>query len=470
MSCLGALLQVPGLGLAFLDTGLCFRFVNNALIAQSALPSGAYEGRTVGEVWPMLAAALTPLLNRALSGEPVLGAYISGPLGAPGGGVRHLRFSLLPASTGGLRSGVSLMLEDETARVAQDIALRENEARLRDLAAVSCDGYCLHEGGTILEASSALANLLSTTPEDMVGQSLVRWIAPESRETVQRATARQVVAPYEATALRSDGKRLFVEVLGRPTTYRGREVRMVTVWDIGARKAAEEAAARADTFREQLLGVVGHDLRSPLYAIQLSVGALERGGELSESQSRQVSHVATATRRMERMIHELLDYTRARLAGGIPVRATPLSLDKLLDRVVEQYQVSHPQRTVIRKVEGDMRGTWDESRLVQLLDNLVGNGLQHSPVETPVEVRLAGSADGMTLSVRNEGPPVPLEDRATLFEPFKQGKRASADGLGLGLYIVRQIATAHGGRISVESGVGLGTRFVVWLPRHAPGT
>jgi signal transduction histidine kinase len=180
--------------------------------------------------------------------------------------------------------------------------------------------------------------------------------------------------------------------------------------------------------------------------------------------------VSTATRRMERMIHELLDFTRARLAGGIPARPTPLSLDKLLERVVEEFQVSHPTRLIVSKAEGDMRGSWDESRLGQLLDNLVGNAVQHSPEDTPVEVKAVGVPDGITLTVRNEGPPVPLEERATLFEPFKRGKRASGDGLGLGLYIARQIVVAHGGRISVESGVGLGTRFIVWLPRHAPGS
>jgi signal transduction histidine kinase len=104
------------------------------------------------------------------------------------------------------------------------------------------------------------------------------------------------------------------------------------------------------------------------------------------------------------------------------------------------------------------------------LDNLLGNALQHSPVDTPVEVTLTGTPEGITLAVRNEGPPLPMEERTTLFEPFKRGKRASGDGLGLGLYIARQIVVAHGGRISVESGVGFGTRFVALLPRHAPGT
>ena len=467
LSCLGALLQAPGLGLAFLDAALTFRFVNNTLMTQSGLTGSAYEGRSVGEVWPTLAAALLPLLGQALGGESVMGAHVSGTLG---GVARHLRVSLLPANVGGMRSGVGLLVEDDTARASQELALRESEQRLRDLVAVSCDGYCLHDNGVVIEASPSLANLLGTTPEAMINQSLQRWIAPESRETVQRAMGRGVVAPYEATGLREDGRRLFLEVLARPAMYAGREVRMVSAWDISARKASEEAASRADTFREQLLGVVGHDLRSPLHAIQLSVGALERGGSLSEPQARQVTHVATATRRMERMIHELLDYTRARLAGGIPVRATPLSMDKLLERVVERFQVSHPTRRVVARQEGDLRGTWDESRLLQLMDNLVINALQHSPVDTPVEVGVTGGAEGVTLTVRNDGAPVPLEERATLFEPFKRGKRAHGDGLGLGLYIVRQIAAAHGGRVSVESGVGVGTRFVVWLPRDAPGT
>jgi PAS domain S-box-containing protein len=470
LPCFGALLQASGLGLAFLDRELRFRFVSNALISLSGLPGAAYEGRTTGEVWPGLAAALAPLLHRALSGETVVGARVSGDLGTPpGGSMRHLRVSVLPASSGGLRTGVGLTLEDETQRVEQELALRESEERLRGLVAVSCDGFFLHEAGTIIEASRPLATLFGTTPEEMAGQPLVRWVAPESREAMQRALSRQVESPYELTGLRGDGKRLFLEVLGRQVEYSGRTVRMTAVWDISARKAAEDAAARADTFREQLLGVVGHDLRSPLYAIQLSVGAMQRAGGLNETQSRQVSHVATAARRMERMIHELLDFTRARLAGGLPVRPAPLSLDKLLERAVEEFQVSHPTRLIVSKVEGDVRGSWDESRLGQLLDNLVGNAVQHSPEDTPIEVKLTGAADGLTLTVRNEGPPVPLEERATLFEPFKRGKRATGDGLGLGLYIARQIVVAHGGRISVESGVGLGTRFIVWLPRHAPG-
>ena len=191
---------------------------------------------------------------------------------------------------------------------------------------------------------------------------------------------------------------------------------------------------------------------------------------MSETQAKHVEHMAAATQRMQGMIRELMDFTRARLAGGIPVRAEPGSLETVLKRVVEGFQVSHPTRLIVCHVEGEMRGTWDGGRLTQLLDNLVGNALRHSSPDTPVEVRLSTEGEGVILSVRNQGTPVPLEERATLFEPFKRGKRAQGDGLGLGLYIARQIALAHGGRISVESGVGVGTRFITWLPRHAPGT
>ena len=119
---------------------------------------------------------------------------------------------------------------------------------------------------------------MGSTPEEMVGQPIGKWIAPESRETVQRALGARWCRPTRPPACARDGRRLFLEVLAQQTEHHGKSVRLVAMWDISARKAAEEAASRADTFREQLLGVVGHDLRSPLSTLQMCTLGLERWG------------------------------------------------------------------------------------------------------------------------------------------------------------------------------------------------
>lgn len=465
----GALLHATGWGLAFLDREARPRWVNGALATLTGIPASTYYGATsLTGLWPGLAPALAPLLTRALGGEAVEDVPLSGTFRAVNGhGPFHLRVSLLPAVTGGVLAGLTLVVRDETARVREERARHERDALLAHLADISCDGYFFHENGRVLEANPALAHLLGTTPERMAGESLFHWVAPESREDVQAYLRRAVEAPYELLGLREDGHRLQLEVLARGVEYQGRRVRLVAVWDISARKAADESAARLAHFRDHLLGAVGQDLRTPLYAIQLAAAALKPAA-LTEPQTKQLSQIVRASQRMERMIREVLDFTQARLGGGLPMQLSVVSLEDVLARVVEEQRLEYPSRLMAASSEGDLRGLWDEARLIQLLDNLLGNALQHSPKDSPVEVKVAGSRDGVTLSVLNQGPALPPEEHAVLFEPFRRGRRAQGDGLGLGLYIARQIALAHAGRISVESGFGRPTRFTVWLPREAP--
>jgi signal transduction histidine kinase len=166
------------------------------------------------------------------------------------------------------------------------------------------------------------------------------------------------------------------------------------------------------------------------------------------------------------MIHELLDFTRARLAGGIPVNPVPMSLEPVLQRVVEEYRLTHPEHPVEAVLEGDLSGHWDEARLAQLLDNLLQNALRHSLHDTSIGLSVRGEPLGVTLIVLNKGPLLLPEEREAIFEPFRRGKRPAGEGLGLGLFIARQIAEAHGGRISVESALERGTSFKVWLPKR----
>ncbi|NTX02635.1 PAS domain-containing protein [Myxococcus sp. CA051A] len=465
---LGAVLNATGCGIALLDRELRTVWVNGALASLSGMEMRAHLGRPLVDLWPKLAVSLAPLLSRALSGESVVEAPVTGVLSSTSG-ERSLRVALSPAHQAGVLTGVVMWMRDDTARTHEEARLRERESHMRSLADVACDGHFLHENGVVLDANRALAHLLGhDSPRDLIGHHLIEWVSPEYRPAVMSAVARGVETPYEVMCVRRDGQRIPLEVLGKHVLWEGRQVRLAAIWDISGRKAAEERTERTEHFREQLLGVVGNDLRTPLQTIQMGTGALQRLGGMEEPQQRLVGHMAQAARRMERMIHELLDFTRARLAGGLPVRPESLMLDRLVERVLDERRQAHPGRTLLMETQGDLRGHWDEARLTQLADTLLGSVLQHSTDTTPVWLKLVGSVGGVTLSIRNDSLTVPVEEHATLFEPFRRGRPASAEGLGLGLYIARQVAVAHGGRLTVESSQG-GTRFVVWLPREPPG-
>jgi sigma-B regulation protein RsbU (phosphoserine phosphatase) len=214
-------------------------------------------------------------------------------------------------------------------------------------------------------------------------------------------------------------------------------------------KAHHDLRGEAD-IRERLVGILGHDLRQPLNTIAMPAG-----------QAAILARAARAAERMQRMIEELLDFTRSR-QGGIPVHLTLANLREIVRDVVEDLRRAHPGRNLQLSTADEATGMWDPDRLAQLCGNLVGNALDHSPVGTPVEVALRKREDHIELVVRNEGPPIPADLLEVLFEPFKRGGTAKPGGLGLGLYIASEIAKAHNGSIVVES-TGGGTRFIVRL-------
>ncbi|WP_426755640.1 PAS domain-containing sensor histidine kinase [Myxococcus sp. Y35] len=463
---LGALLQAAGCGVALLDRELRPLWVNAALAALSGLEPRAHLGRPLAELWPQVAQALSPLLARALAGEDVAEAPLRGVL-APSAGERHLRVGLSPALHGGALAGVALWVRDETERVLEEQRLRARESHMRSLADVACDGHFLHDNGIVLDANRAVTQLLGySTPSELIGRHLADYVAPEFRSQVGLVLSRGLETPYEVVVLRRDGTRLPIEVLGRFVTWEGRQVRLAAVWDLSGRKAAEERTAHTEQFRNQLLGVVNTELRGPLQAIQQGTRSLQHLDGLQEPQRTLVGQVAQAARRMERMLHELMDFTRARLAGGLVLRPEPAVLDAVLAHVVEERRRQHPQRTLLVETEGDLRGHWDTSRLAQLADHLLGTVLHQGPVDAPVALRLAGTVGGVTLCVHSHGLKVAAEEHASLFEPFRRERAAPPEGLGLGLYLARQIATAHGGKLAVESCTQGGVRFIAWLPRE----
>ncbi|RYZ07628.1 MAG: hybrid sensor histidine kinase/response regulator [Myxococcales bacterium] len=215
-------------------------------------------------------------------------------------------------------------------------------------------------------------------------------------------------------------------------------------------------------FRERFIGMLAHDLRQPLNTVfmasQLQRAASAEGRKFADMQLR-------AAQRMKRMIGELLDFTRNRPDTGLPLDRRPVDFAAVASAVVEEIQVANPQVDLHLSIDGNCEGTWDSDRLAQVCSNLIGNGIEHRIPETPVSVMLHGSKSEVLLVVSNRSEPIPESALGALFAPFRRGVgKASTGGLGLGLHIVSQIVTAHGGTVSAGSDQH-GTHFRVTLPK-----
>ncbi|MHA7634502.1 sensor histidine kinase [Corallococcus sp. M7] len=251
----------------------------------------------------------------------------------------------------------------------------------------------------------------------------------------------------------------------------GRPVRFVgTGLDVTERKLAEEAARQRAEFEQYLVGIVSHDLRNPLSAITLGTTSLLRREELNERATKAVLRIQNSAERAVRMIRDLLDFTQARMGGGLPVQCQDLELGALVHQVVEEVRMTAPERDVqLSLPQVGLRGCWDPDRVTQLLINLLGNALKYSPEDTPVAVRLREVPGAVLLEVRNGGDPIASDVLPRIFQPMQRGTPgmdAATRSVGLGLYIVRTIVHAHGGTIDVTSTREAGTTFTVRLP-HA---
>jgi CheY-like chemotaxis protein len=218
---------------------------------------------------------------------------------------------------------------------------------------------------------------------------------------------------------------------------------------------------------EMFVGVLGHDLRNPLSSILTTARFLERKVE-DETVLRSMKRMISSASRMNDMIEQLLDLTRARLGGGLGfLRArSPVDVGELVARTVDELRAAVPGHQLTVSATGNTRTAGDPTRLLQLFSNVVSNALQHGVKDAGVSVTVQGGED-VSVVVRNQGVIAPdLLQR--LFDPFRGSRPLSeARGLGLGLFISRQIVDAHGGTIAVASTAEGGTAVTIRLPRVA---
>jgi signal transduction histidine kinase len=238
------------------------------------------------------------------------------------------------------------------------------------------------------------------------------------------------------------------------------------------RQQAAETALSSERstsqLREQFIAVLGHDLRSPLSAIQMSGDLLLRRHEQPELVMIG-TRLRTAALRMGRLIDDVLDFARGRMGRGIGiVMAEATDLSTALDDVVAEVRTAHPDRLLQDHIAIRQPVVVDQGRIQQLLANLVNNAVSHGALDKPVEVAVHVEDDDLVLEVSNSGVPIAPADLAHVFEPYwRPLENKPGGGLGLGLYICGQIVKEHGGTLQVRSSLKEGIVFTARLPTRA---
>ncbi len=279
----------------------------------------------------------------------------------------------------------------------------------------------------------------------------------------------QTAAEYRA--LRASVIRLWMESgpkLGRDEVFE--LVRFNEAMDEALAASILYFATEAARMRNLFLGVLSHELRTPLSTIMTSGHSLVLAAQQNKPMPAAADRVLRGSRRIQSLLDDLLDYVRSGLGEGMRVSPKDVDMAVVCERIVAELRANNPGRVIELETLGDSTCVCDEERIAQAVSNLVGNALKYGPADTPVKARIDGSAaDQISVSVQNGGPPIPEATRESLFEPLVRGAETEREGynLGLGLYIVREIALAHRGSASVQSDAQVGTVFSVRLPRGA---
>ena len=282
----------------------------------------------------------------------------------------------------------------------------------------------------------------------------------------------QVVSEYRA--LRATVIRLWIE--SSPDMDHSAIDQLIR-FNEGIDQALSESTARfmqeLEMSRDLAIAVMAHDLRNPLSAI-ISWGQFVQIAEAIDESAinRFASTIVQSGMHMSKLIENLLDFTRTRFGQHLVLKRESIDFTQLCRQTVAEFVAAYPERTIRADCSADLHGTWDTTRMRQMLSNLISNAIEHGAQMTPVIVQAHSESQEIVIKVRNHGPPIPRSALPTIFDPFsRHAKRDTATGaesrhLGLGLYIARQIVEAHSGKISVTSTPHEGTTFVVRLPRH----
>ncbi len=226
--------------------------------------------------------------------------------------------------------------------------------------------------------------------------------------------------------------------------------------------------------KDLFIGILSHDLRSPVQAIMLSAELILHLGGLSERQTMLANSSLESAQRINALIDNLLDVTRARFGATLPVVRSLTDIGFVGHQVVDEMRVLYPTRKIVLDTSGELKGKWDKARIGQVFSNLLGNAIQYGFRDTPIGVAITGHLEAVEIAVHNSGRPISPDKLNMIFNPLTRAPsgahgQSGPANLGLGLFITKEIVEAHGGTIQVASSEENGTTFTVRLPRAKRG-
>ncbi|MCQ2029593.1 sensor histidine kinase [Stutzerimonas zhaodongensis] len=283
----------------------------------------------------------------------------------------------------------------------------------------------------------------------------------------------QMVSEYRA--LRSSVLMQWLNQIKSGTDF---EVEDMTRFNEAIDQALAESIARysqaVSASQNIFLGILGHDLRTPLGAVLLGAEVLLLTEDLGPRQTKMASRIYTSVKRANKIVSDLLDFTRSQIGTGIPVQLAETNLVAVCESMVDEVRAYHPECEIVFDSSAELTGQFDAARMEQVFSNLIGNAVQHGRDASPIRVSLQAKRGHAVFTVRNQGDPIAKDALPYIFNPmswhsqYATQERGPGAGLGLGLYIAGEIVSAHQGRIEVESHANSGTVFVVTLPLTSP--
>ncbi len=379
---------------------------------------------------------------------------------------------------------------------ASATTLQASEERLRLLIDAVRDYaiFMLDPEGRVTTWNAGAERLKGYRADEILGEHFSRFYLPEAIAAGKPAqelelAAREGRAEDEGWRLRKDGTRFWANVV--ITALRDEAGRLVgfakVTRDVTERKEAEEQrlrlareqAARAEAeaavrARDEFLSIASHELKTPLTALQLQahllLQSLWKGGPTSLPPEQLIAMLESVERQVKRfvkLIDNLLDVSRIE-AGRLELEPEEVDLAEVARGVAARFEaeLARSGSSLTLAFEGPVVGHWDRLRVDQVVTNLVSNAVKYG-AGRPIDVRVEGDGKTARLVVRDQGIGIAREDQARIFERFERAAPSRQyAGLGMGLYITRQIVEAHGGSIRVASAPGAGSTFTVELPRR----